>query len=109
MSKPDMTPPPTDSTKEAFHKSFSWLLPELQGDHHAQFYAMTVDVCQGIKTCIDLAHLSNSDRDDNTLPTLDKRDTESLMRLALSSSHLLAELAARRIDRLNDRANLKPV
>lgn len=104
MSDPTNTPPSPASEIEAFHKSFSWLLPQHQGDRHAQFYALTVDVCQGIKTCIDLAHFSNTDRDNGTKPTLDIQDTEYLLRLALSSSHMLAEIAAGRIDRINDPA-----
>ena len=103
MTEPSMNKPPPASAAASFHTSFSWLLPHLKGDEHAQFYALTVDICQGIKTCIDLAHLSNTDRDDETMPTLNILDTEILLRLALSSSQLLAEMAAHRIDRMNDR------
>ncbi|MDY7548486.1 hypothetical protein QN360_16080 [Glaciimonas sp. CA11.2] len=102
MNKQTNPPQSPTSEIEAFHKSFSWLLPQHRGDRHAQFYALTVDVCQGIKTCIDLAHFSNTDRDNGTMPTLDIMDTEHLLRLAISSSHMLAEMAAGRIDRIND-------
>ncbi|MDY7546516.1 hypothetical protein QN360_08625 [Glaciimonas sp. CA11.2] len=108
MTEPSRTPPSASAT-ESFHTSFSWLLPQLKGDEHAQFYALTVDICQGVKTCIDLAHLSNTDRDDGTMPTLNNLDTETLLRLALSSSQLLAEMAARRIDRMNDRISTNAV
>ncbi|MGZ9712495.1 hypothetical protein ACXX82_17000 [Glaciimonas sp. GNP009] len=108
MSKPEFNPSSSKPPIESFHKSFSWLTPTLKGDREAEFYALTLDICQGIKTCINLAHLSNTDRDDNTMPTLDILDTETLLRLALSSSHLLSELAARRIDALNDHALTKP-
>lgn len=90
------------SETEAFHKSFSWVRSQHRGDKHAQFYALTVDVCQGIATSIDLAHFSNTDRDNGTMPTLDIKDTEHLLRLALASSYMLAEMAAARIDKIND-------
>lgn len=99
--------PTPDSTPEAFHKPFSRLLPQHKADQHAQFYELAVDTCQGIKTCIDLAHLSNTDRDDAAMPTLDIRDTEALLRLALASSHMLAEIASHRIDSINDLADNK--
>ncbi|MEB0014502.1 hypothetical protein QN379_22550 [Glaciimonas sp. Gout2] len=96
MSKPTLPP-----TIDAFHQPFSWLPSHHQTNEHAQFYAMTVDICHGIKTCIDLAHLSNSDRNTDTAPTLTIVDTERLLRLALMSAHMLAEIAATRIDRLD--------
>ena len=109
MSKPEFNSSSSPKPPiEALYKPFSWLTPNLKGDREAEFYALTVDICQGIKTCINLAHLSNTDRDDNTMPTLNILDTETLMRLALSSSHLLSELAAARIDKMNDRAFNKP-
>lgn len=108
MSKPPITTPLPSSKPEfpeAFHQPFSWLPSHHKNDPHAQFYAMTVDVCEGIKTCIDLAHLSNSDKNTDTPPTLDIIATERLLRLALMSSQMLAEIAARRIDALTDRAS----
>ena len=94
---------PTDSksTPDAFHQPFSWLPLEYRTDGPAQFYALTMDVCQGIQTCIDLAHFSTMDRDNDTIPMLNIVDTDRLFRLALTSSHMLAELAAGRIDRLD--------
>ena len=87
---------------EAFHQSFSWLPSHHKNDHVAQFYALTVDVCRGVQTCIDLAHLSNSDRGTSDAPTLTILDTERLLRLAFTSSHMLADIAERRIDGLDD-------
>ena len=87
---------------KAFHQSFTWLPSHHKNDHVAQFYALTVDVCRGVQTCIDLAHLSNADRGTCDTPTLTILDTERLLRLALTSSHMLAEIAEKRIDRLDD-------
>ncbi|MDY7547593.1 hypothetical protein QN360_18605 [Glaciimonas sp. CA11.2] len=97
MSKPI---PPSSSDSEAFHQPFSWLPHEYQNDRAAQFYALTVDVCRGVQTCIDLVHLSNADRGTSDAPTLTVLATERLLRLALTSSQMLAENAERRIDRL---------
>ncbi|MGZ9709931.1 hypothetical protein ACXX82_03825 [Glaciimonas sp. GNP009] len=103
------TPPPSPSNQPefpgAFHQSFSWLLLEHKHNEREQFYAMTVDGCEGIKTCLDIVHLSNSDRNTDTAPTLDIVATERLLRLALMLSQLLADMAARRIDRLDDRTS----
>lgn len=103
MSKPtDSSPQFTPPAAEAFHQAFSWLPLHHRTDAHAQFYALTKDVCQGIQTCIDVAHFSIMDRDTDTAPTLDIIDTERLLRLALTSSQMLAEIATIRIDRLSD-------
>ncbi|QRX81668.1 hypothetical protein [Glaciimonas sp. PAMC28666] len=104
MIKPKMTTPSPSSAPitEALHQPFSWLPAAHQNDRHAQFYAMTVDICQGVKTCIDLAHLSNSDRNTDTMPTLAINATERLMRLAYMSSQLLAGVAEGHIDALTD-------
>ncbi|MGZ9709893.1 hypothetical protein ACXX82_03635 [Glaciimonas sp. GNP009] len=106
MSKPPITPSDEAEFPEAYHKPFSWLPSHHQTNPHAQFFAMKVDVCEGISTCIDLAHSSNSDRDTDTAPTLDIIATERLLRLALMSSQMLTEMAARRIDGMSDRANV---
>ena len=63
---------------------------------------MTVDICQGVKTCIDLAQVSNADRGTDTLPMLDINATERLLRLAWMSSRILAEMAEGRIDGLSN-------
>ncbi|QRX84381.1 hypothetical protein [Glaciimonas sp. PAMC28666] len=87
-------------TPEATHQAFSWLPSHHQHDQSAQFYAMTIDICQGVKTCIDLVQVSNADRGTDTLPMLDVNATERLLRLALMSSQMLAEVAEGRIDGL---------
>lgn len=97
---------PTASTSgtDAVHQPFSLLPLKYRTDGPAQFYALTMDVCQGIQTCIDLTHFSTMDRDgdaSDTMPMLNIVDTDRLFRLALTSSQMLAELAAARIDRLN--------
>ncbi|MDY7546893.1 hypothetical protein QN360_15640 [Glaciimonas sp. CA11.2] len=62
-----------------------------------------MDVCHGIQTCIDVTQVSNADRGTDTMPTLDIIATERLLRLALTSSQMLADTAARHINRLDSR------
>lgn len=96
MSKHTPSLPP-----DALHQPFSWLPSHHQHDAYAQFSALTMDVCQGITTCIDLAHLSNTDRDDDNVPTLDIIATERLLHLAMRSSQMLGKIAAANIDDLS--------
>ncbi|MEB0014271.1 hypothetical protein QN379_20995 [Glaciimonas sp. Gout2] len=101
-----MPPPPEP---EAFHQPFSWLPLHYQTDQCAQFYALTVDVCYGIKTCMELVHVSNADRGTDVKPTLDIIDTERLLRLALTSAQMLAETAEHRIDKLDRHVRIGPI
>ncbi|QRX80848.1 hypothetical protein [Glaciimonas sp. PAMC28666] len=98
MIKPTPSPIP-----DALHQSFSWLPDEYKTDPAAQFYAMTKDICHGIQTCVDLAHFSTMDRDNDTIPMLNISDTDRLLRLALTSAQMLGDRAADRIDDLPDR------
>lgn len=93
----------TQSTApEPLHQAFSWLPLHHRADPHAQFIAMTKDVCQGLQTCIDLAHFSTMDRGSDTTPMLDVTDTDRLLRLASTSLRMLADAASSRIDGLDN-------
>lgn len=98
-----MSKQPSSPIPDALHQSFSWLPCEYKTDPVAQFYAMTKDICHGIQTCVDLGHFSTMDRDSDTIPTLNIADTDRLFRMALTSAHILGELAAARIDGLENR------
>jgi hypothetical protein len=97
------------------HKAFSWLRPDLEHDHDAQFVATAHDVCKGIATCLQLVQNSNmvrSNQDDfvpgdEDAPLLDIGDTERLMLFAQAAAQMLGEDAERRIERLNERAQKK--
>lgn len=94
----------------AVHKPFSWLPPRCEHDQAAQFVALTMDVCQGIQTCLELVHSDdmnrriNEDADpgEGMQHTLDRGDTERLLRLATASASLLAGAAEMRIQRMAD-------
>lgn len=101
MSDPTINDPSSVPKPEALHQPFSWLPARHQSNEHAQFYAMTKDVCEGIQTCVDLAHFSIMDRDGDTTPMLNRDDTDRLLRLAITSSQMLAHIASMRIDGLD--------
>ncbi|MDY7548361.1 hypothetical protein RGU75_19285 [Glaciimonas sp. CA11.2] len=103
MSKPTRTRYTSPTSPESLHQPFSWLPEHHKNEEAAEFYALTKDVCQGIQTCIDLAHFSNMDRDTDTTPMLNIADTETLLRFALTSSHMLARFAELPIDKLGCR------
>ncbi|QRX82069.1 hypothetical protein [Glaciimonas sp. PAMC28666] len=88
------------SEQDAFHQAFSWLPSDHQTDKPAQFYGRTVDICRGIQTCLEIVHFSTLDRGTDATPALNIIDTERLVRLALTSSQMLAENAATNIDEL---------
>ncbi|MGZ9713881.1 hypothetical protein ACXX82_24090 [Glaciimonas sp. GNP009] len=100
MSEPILPMP----EQEAFHKAFSWLPVDHQTDKHTQFRALAVDVCRGIQTCLEVTHFRTLNRSSDAMPTLSTIHTERLMRLASSSSQMLAEIAARHFDDLNDKS-----
>ncbi|QRX82019.1 hypothetical protein [Glaciimonas sp. PAMC28666] len=108
MSEPTQNDPSYSPEPKALHQPFSWLPAHHQLNASAQFYALTKDVCQGIQTCVDLAHFSVMDRGSDTTPVLNIEDTDRLLRLAVTSSRMLAQIAAVHIDGLDDRAIRKP-
>lgn len=92
---------PAQPARSAAHKPFSWLEDHLEHDRGARFAAMTMDVCQGIATCLELIHSSNVDRNRGGLPTLNPADTDRLTRLAMASANLLSRAAEDQIELLN--------
>ncbi len=83
---------------EAIHKPFTWLHRQVEHDQHAQFYALTMDICQGVRTCLELVQSVGMDRENGTPPLLDVEDTARLLRLAIVSAKLLGESAQERIE-----------
>jgi hypothetical protein len=91
---------------KADHQPFSWLIEELRIDASMQFLAHTLDMTQGIQTCLGLIHASNQAREEGDPacpPTLNVSDTECLTRLAMAVAGSLSEQAERRIDVFNQR------
>lgn len=98
--------PPT----AAAHQPFSFLHDSLQYDPGAQFVAVTMDIAQGIKLCLEVANSStlaramnvDADAGEEDLPLLDVTDTDRIMRLAAAAAHLLATHAEKHIEWLNE-------
>lgn len=95
--------------QEAVHRPFSWLPNEGKHDQVAQFMALTMDVCNGIQTCLELVHSGdltrrlNEDADlgEEVAPTLGRLDRERLLLLATASVRMLAGDAERQIIQAN--------
>lgn len=91
------------------HKPFSWISEEAQCHPMADFATLTLDVCNGLNVCLEIAHNSDLERLNNAdrapgkeiLPTTSIIDTSHLMRLAIASTTLIARLAEREIDSIN--------
>jgi len=101
-----------NQTIKADHQPFSWLTEELRIDASMQFLAHTLDMTQGIQTCLSLIHASNQareERDPACPPTLSISDTERLTRLAMAVAGSLSEQAERHIDALNRRYSAKSI
>ena len=107
---PNQTPPLDDSS--AVHKPFSWLRDEVKDHPMANFVALTMDVCRGIETCLQIVHASDLERSSNAevdpedaeLPVLNVFDTTNLLRLSIASAALLHEVAAKKLGSINAHA-----
>jgi hypothetical protein len=91
---------------KAAHQPFSWLAEELRIDAAMQFLAQTLDLAQGLHTCLGLVHASNQAREEGDPacpPTLNVPDTECLTRMAIAAAGMLAAQAERRITVFNRR------
>lgn len=93
----------------AAHAPFSFLHKEFEFDSMAQFVALTMDITQGVQTCLEMVHTSSlarsmnldSDAGDEDVPLLSVVDTERLLRFATASAGMLASKANDTIDWLN--------
>jgi hypothetical protein len=110
-SEPVIVPEPLD-INAALHNPFNWLHFGAEDDRSAQFAALTLDVCSGLYLCLEILHadhmtrLNNQDANpgEEERPAFSRSDGERLLRLAMSSAKLLAEVAEARIGCANERA-----
>jgi hypothetical protein len=103
---PNTTTPDTTAAPStvALHRPFSWLHSSLDDNANAQFIARTLDVCNGVALCLDLAQMSDVDRATCVQPVLSVCDASYLMLLATASVKMLADSAAGEIESMNSRA-----
>lgn len=94
-------------TPNGQHKPFSWISDEAKGFPLADFAALSIDVCNGIHTCLELVNAADLERDaqadgdEDAIPAINVADTSYLLRMASAASQLLAMEAERRIEWVN--------
>lgn len=111
-AQPHLGAAQSDQEPTALHKPFSWLGKNLKNDFQAQFIALTMDVSNGVQTCLQLIHRDMMTRDSNRLaapgqkvaPVLDDAAGERLLLLATAAVRLLSERAEDHIDAMHTRA-----
>jgi hypothetical protein len=86
------------------HVAFSWLHSSLERDPRAEFVALTLDVCNGVRVCLQVVQQGLIDAQCNHRPLMSPNDQERLVLLATRSAEMLARLAEAEIDHLNDGA-----
>lgn len=89
----------------AIHQAFSWVEPGVTDVAGADFAALTMDVCRGIETCLQLIHVTdisvNSGAGDEDPPILGTVEKERLLLLAQASARMLGDRADKRVDEMN--------
>ena len=87
------------------HQAFSWLHRSLKDDAHAEFVALTYDICRGAGVCLQLAQESELDRiHDPRDGYLSTHHVEKLEMMAIRSLQMLADRAEAEIDVMNSAA-----
>jgi hypothetical protein len=90
------------------HQAFSWLC-STEFDPRAELVERTYDVCKGVATCLDIvmneqlrtqSH-GGDDTDENDRSLIGASATESLLRLALAATKMLAADADAAIAKIN--------
>ena len=89
------------------HEPFTWVDgPDKDGS--AAFAALTMDVCQGVHTCLQLIHstdlCTNSGAGDEDPPILGAVDKERLLLPTTAAMRMLGDRADDRVESLNSRA-----
>lgn len=108
MSKPvTPTAAPNFNFQTAVHQPFSWFSKEAKDYPMAEFVGLTIDVCNGIQTCLELINTSDLDRQaaedgGDVTPAINTQDSSYLLRLAIATSKLMSHEAERRIAWINE-------
>lgn len=113
MSARATTPPATPVEPPVHvpkHQAFSWLHRSLKDDAHAEFVALTYDICRGAGVCLQLAQESELDRiHDPRDGYLSTHHVEKLEMMAIRSLQLLADRAEEAIEIMNTVAQEREV
>ena len=101
------TSTPTPKRKQAAHQPFSWLSDDAKGHPVAEFVAFTVDVSNGLESCLEIVESSHLDRVDldpegTELPAIDAYDAGKMLRLAIVTARQLRQHAHELLDWINE-------
>jgi len=100
----DMNVPQTSNVRP-IHQPFSWAIEEFDDGRDAFFAALTLDVCNGIQTCLELVHATDLASEPSAAgeeqPILGARDRDRLLRLATVSARMLSDRAWEEVTRKN--------
>jgi len=81
-------------------QAFSWHNPEVPPSHNKKFFEYAHDVSNGVAILLSLIEFSESEKEDER-PLLCEPDKGALMRLAITASRMLANVAEKQIDSAN--------
>lgn len=109
MTKANSTQSTKFDSSACSHKPFSWIYEDAKDFPMANFVSLTMDVCNGIKTCLELVNTNSLERDYNhdadpgteALPPLSPAEESNLLRLSMAVSTLLQHEAERTIAWIN--------
>jgi len=107
---PEQIPKPNRA--HAVHQPFSWIDEAARDYPMADFVALTVDVCNGIHTCLEIVNSSSHERTstadaapgEEALPAVTVFDAENLLRLSIATTRLLRASAEQHINWINEHA-----
>lgn len=104
--KPAKSPVPQTHTvspgASSQHDPFTWFASVYKGDINAKFIGMTLDVCHGMNTCLEVIQSCDLQREIGDTPLLSQFDTGRLLRLAITTSNLLSQAAEAHIKWMNE-------
>ena len=105
---PEQSPKPNRA--RAVHQPFSWIDDAARDYPMADFLALTLDVCNGIQTCLEIIESSDLEctyhsdlaPDNAELPVVSAYHAGILRRLSIASAKLLRKHADQEINWLNE-------
>ena len=112
MSTSTTTPEQTTTSHRtrAFHQPFSWIDDAARDYPSADFISLTIDVCNGVHTCLEIIEASDPecrcpsdpDADEAELPVVSAHHTGILRRFCIAATRLLREHADQKINWINE-------
>lgn len=82
-------------------QAFSWHNSEVPPSNNKKFFEYAYDVSNGVAILLSLIEFSESEKEDGR-PLLCEPDKGALIRLAITASRMLANVAEKRIDSANN-------